>query len=380
MIELEKYHGHKSRFTCPACGTKGSFVRYQTASGEYLSFDVGKCNRESKCGFHRTPRQFFADNPNPAFSTNQKDLGQGFIRKNGSERLQTAQQTFSTINEKYLTNSLKGSNLDRNNFIHFLLTLFTADVVQSLIDRFKIGTASGNRTIFWQIDQQSRIRTGRIMAYDKWTGRRLKTAPQSWVHSALIKKGLLKDFELKQSLFGLHQLGVEADKDKTIGLVESDKTAIICSALIPDILWMSAGAKGYLNAEMIRPLANRKVILFPDSDAHAEWTAKAKQLRSFVPNLKISKLIEGNLTDTEKREGFDIADFLIEQRRTNVLNREAYNRKVDQIKTDAGLMDWLDELFSERVAIMTENGLPEAEAVSIFFQAENIEPFILNNF
>ena len=29
----------------------------------YLSDSVGKCNRLNKCGYHYTPRQYFADNP-----------------------------------------------------------------------------------------------------------------------------------------------------------------------------------------------------------------------------------------------------------------------------------------------------------------------------
>ena len=63
MVQLEKYHGTKSRHTCPACNSKGVFVRYQNERGEYVSFDVGRCNRESKCGYHYKPKQYFADNP-----------------------------------------------------------------------------------------------------------------------------------------------------------------------------------------------------------------------------------------------------------------------------------------------------------------------------
>ena len=63
MNQLETYRGTKSRHTCPACNSKGVFVRYVGDGGEYLSFDVGRCNRESKCGYHKKPKQFFLDNP-----------------------------------------------------------------------------------------------------------------------------------------------------------------------------------------------------------------------------------------------------------------------------------------------------------------------------
>ena len=32
-------------------------------NNQYLSDNVGKCNRLDKCGYHYTPRQYFTDNP-----------------------------------------------------------------------------------------------------------------------------------------------------------------------------------------------------------------------------------------------------------------------------------------------------------------------------
>ena len=55
-FELEKYHGKVSRHECPQCHTKGVFSRYiDTETGQYLSFDVGRCNREDKCGYPLYP-------------------------------------------------------------------------------------------------------------------------------------------------------------------------------------------------------------------------------------------------------------------------------------------------------------------------------------
>ncbi len=63
MIQLETYRGTKSRYTCPACNSRHSFSRYITDGGDYLSDDVGRCDRESKCGYHYKPKEYFADNP-----------------------------------------------------------------------------------------------------------------------------------------------------------------------------------------------------------------------------------------------------------------------------------------------------------------------------
>ena len=53
----------RSRFTCPNCGKPHCFVRYVDENGDMLHESVGRCNHESSCGYHYTPKQFFADHP-----------------------------------------------------------------------------------------------------------------------------------------------------------------------------------------------------------------------------------------------------------------------------------------------------------------------------
>ena len=61
---LQPYKGKATRHTCPACGAKESFTLYINGeTNEHINSKVGKCNRESKCGYHYTPKQFFIDNP-----------------------------------------------------------------------------------------------------------------------------------------------------------------------------------------------------------------------------------------------------------------------------------------------------------------------------
>ena len=62
---LEKYRGISTRYICPQCGRKHTFTRYIDTenNNNYLSDNVGKCNRLDKCGYHYTPKQYFADNP-----------------------------------------------------------------------------------------------------------------------------------------------------------------------------------------------------------------------------------------------------------------------------------------------------------------------------
>ena len=59
---LERYSGLKSRFKCPNCGKPHRFSRYvDNQTDEYVDISVGRCNREIKCGYHYTPKQYFED-------------------------------------------------------------------------------------------------------------------------------------------------------------------------------------------------------------------------------------------------------------------------------------------------------------------------------
>ena len=61
---LEPYKGLKSRYTCPSCQHKGkTFTHYiDTETGNHIAPAVGRCNRESNCGYHYKPKQYFQDN------------------------------------------------------------------------------------------------------------------------------------------------------------------------------------------------------------------------------------------------------------------------------------------------------------------------------
>lgn len=61
--QLQKYSGRNSRHTCPACGRPHCFTYYVDAAGNPLASDVGRCEHLSKCGYHKTPAQYFAENP-----------------------------------------------------------------------------------------------------------------------------------------------------------------------------------------------------------------------------------------------------------------------------------------------------------------------------
>jgi hypothetical protein len=143
------------------------------------------------------------------------------------------------------------------------------------------------------------------MLYSPTTGKRVKNLepPVYWVHKAIKQS----EFELRQCLFGEHLL---IDKTKPVAIVESEKTAVIASVYLPQFIWVAVGSLTNLNAEKCSILKGRTVTLFPDLNGFEKWSSKAKELSQLAIFI-VSDLLERKATEAEKKQGFDLADYLI---------------------------------------------------------------------
>ncbi|WP_255473257.1 DUF6371 domain-containing protein [Formosa sp. L2A11] len=306
---MYKFCLHKSskKHHCPECGQQ-RFVKYiDQETGDYLSNEVGRCDREINCGYHYPPKQYFRDH------TNEKptSLQYGKIFQNSKQLKQTK------IKPSYhdpMAVKESQSNFKQNNFIQFLYSKFDGKGVNQLIQDYKIGTALHNYygTIFWQIDEQQKVRSGKIINYTK-AGRRTKYI--NWVHAKKLKQKQLNKFHLKQCLFGLHLLNTN---QKPIAIVESEKTACIMSLLFAKYLWMATGSLNGLNEEKLKPLKNRPIILYPDlgregvnGSPYMQWKLKKEHLNKVGFNIQISDLLEKKANHNQRLKGLDIADYFL---------------------------------------------------------------------
>ncbi|MBK8810464.1 MAG: hypothetical protein IPN69_06970 [Acidobacteria bacterium] len=341
---LEKYKGASSRHRCPNCGKTRQFVRYiDLDTGSYLSDGVGRCNRESKCGYHVTPKEHFADNP-------QND-SRRILKRKPRKQLLVPPKSVDYIQNEVLKSTL--TNYERNNLVKFLLSRFDAKEVTGVIRRYLIGTWHDGRTIFWQIDRKNHIRTGKLISYDAEKGKRSKTVKPNWMHVELKRRGnLSNNFNLRQCLFGEHLLSAETLKP--VAIVESEKTAIIASICLPDFVWLAVGGKSNLKATTLARLGtNRRIILFPDSDAFEKWNEILISCKRLGLNIEISTLIEKRGLDIEKANGFDIADYLI---KSGEGKPEAIKLAFEGIQNYSELTNEFEYLLDERLAIVEFDG------------------------
>ena len=286
---LEKYNGSSSRFTCPNCLKPKKFTRYiDLETNEYVDDSVGICNRENNCGYHKHPKEHLKNTYSPVTYTlkPKKNLRTFYHKK------EDIKHTLHRYSE--------------NKFVQFLLNKYDKESVFQVLDEYMVGTTSKIRqgsTIFWQIDDKYRITTGKIMLYNPDNGKRIKSY-NNYTHCGLKND----DEELRQCLFGLHL--INKYPDKKIGIVESQKSAIICSLHSKDFLWLSTGGLKLLNENKLLPIKDKEIHLFPDLGCYELWSTTVNSF-NFISNVSVDFLLESAANEYERKQGYDLADYFL---------------------------------------------------------------------
>jgi Domain of unknown function (DUF6371) len=298
---LQRDKSLNDKGTCPSCNEKRRLTKYiDTATNEYLGDHVGRCDRSDSCNYHFTPSDYFKDNP-----TN-KPLD--------FEKWQPVPapppRPVSFIDKAIFQKTL-GVN-DTNTFTNFLIALFGKERAENLVNKYHIGTTKNAETIFYQVDSQGNVRTGKVMKYNLIDSnqtalgrdcKRDKTTFPNWVHTKL----KLENFNLNQCLFGEYLI----TDTQTIAIVESEKSAVIASVYFPQFAWVACGGKEGLGNEKLKVLKGKSVILFPDLNGFDKWNLKATEMRAFCKSVAVSDLLETVATDEERVSGLDLADYLL---------------------------------------------------------------------
>ncbi len=364
-MENFKYSLDKSskKFVCPNCNKKTFVLYVDTETGNYLTDDFGKCDREQNCNHHKAPTKgkkgylinFLSHKEITDKAIKISDINGIISIVPKSQILEHSQNSvwitewyLKTSSINYLTNESKYFNNDEVNFINvistkeqppliapsfhnlellekmykinpqidnltdFLKLKFSKDEVFKATNKYFItGTNQfwNNATVFWQIDDKEQMHAGKIMLYDSITGKRIKEPYNhiNWMHKAIKEP----DFNLCQCLFGLHQI-IE-DYQKTIAIVESEKTAIVMSIFLPEFIWIATGSKQNLKFDLLKPIKKRNIVLFPDKGEYQNWLSKANELNEIGFKIAVSELIE----QTDFENGFDLADYYFNQKESN---------------------------------------------------------------
>ena len=360
-METFKYTLDKGvkKFLCPNCNKKTFVLYVDNETGSYLKDEFGRCDREQNCSYHKAPPKgkkaflipflglkCITDKANKLTDLNgiisivpksqileqtKNDcwITEWYLKTSTINYFNCESKYFNTdavtlVNEVKTIISLSHhvletkpsfhslelldgmyfTNPQNDNLTDFLKSNFSSDeVFKAMQDYFITGTNHfwNNATVFWQINTKEQIQGAKVMHYDRYTGKRIKEPYNhiNWLHKAIEEP----DFTLCQCLFGLHR--INEDYQKTIAIVESEKTAIIMSIFLPDFIWLATGSKGNFKFELLKPLKKRNIIAYPDKGEYNNWLNKSIELNALNYKIVVSDIIE----KTDFENGFDLADY-----------------------------------------------------------------------
>lgn len=292
----------RGKAICPRCKQQ-TFVPYlDERTGEFVDANVfGRCDRQDNCAYHeKVPFGYF---------------------KNGNGASKTARIPF--VNHKqppapnaparrlpyaYVTKSLARDN-SKCNFINYLINIFDKDVANYLINKYKLGVDKHDDVIFWQVDINGEVRSGKTMPYRPDGKRKKKERDKvefelGWVHKkAKDTSGALlyPNYKPEQCLFGEHLLN--ENPESPVIIVESEKTAVVASVYAPfyfrNAICLATGGLELLNAAKLEVLRGREITICPDKGKTNEWNKKLK-----------NSGLRYKIKEFGKEEGNDFVDFL----------------------------------------------------------------------
>lgn len=313
MNNAEKYRFILPRkgmkHTCPNCKAKKSFRRYiDTYTGNEIDDECGICDHLNNCGYHIPPRKYFQQHPEKREDWKDKHKLEANWAKVGldvgkhEKEVEPIIELPDTIPWKYVDKYFSWQSV----FMRWLIGVadkrgIPRSEAKRVYEDYHLGALADGRVVFWQITKEGEVRSGKVMKYGDDGHRQ---GYPNWMHNLLGScEDVANDYKLNQCLFGEHLLARYPDRD--VALVESEKSALVCSLLQPDKVWVASGGCKQLNVEKLSVLIGRHVIIYPDSGEFVHWYRLALKLKDL--DFDIRSELERYPPNT------DIADVLLKE-------------------------------------------------------------------
>ena len=322
------------RSDCPFCGKRSKYSAFMnTKTHELAPIEYGMC---SSCQLSKRP----LDNYLNGESINVDDN-------------KIAYYEADTLNINIINHFHKPSSYVHNNFIEGLELRFGEDRVKRVVDLYKLGRfedsydGQSSAVVFPYFYTESHLCTAKLMWFDNYLHRikEGKKAYPKFLHNLYYRddRGILHDynnydtdddmnevivpFKLKMCLFGHHQ--IINDKSKTICLVESEKTSVIMSIVMPEFIWVASGGKTLIQDYKFLFFSGRKCHAFPDlspdDNVYKYWSEKLTYYNwKYGYDFKLVDYFSDFLQNNNDRINYckglklDLADFAMHFNRENI--------------------------------------------------------------
>ncbi|GAB3809510.1 hypothetical protein GCM10028819_51470 [Spirosoma humi] len=229
---------------------------------------------------------------------------------------------------------------ERNGLYEYLGYTFSFSVANKAFSRYRLGTSNYWQylgylsTCLPQFDIDGNLRQVKIIPFDAMNGRRVKIDQEAehwdqteqrfkstksgeskifFAGKRIAKQAGITDIHLKQCLFGEHLLNKYPNKK--VALVEGESTAIVCSLIWHEYVWLATGGSsgaGWTKPETFSVLKGKDVVLWPDTGKLTDWQKKAEFLRPLVQSLYVTDYVQQNALTGENN--VDLRDILMRPR------------------------------------------------------------------
>ena len=260
------------KMVCPNCGQR-RFVPYVlTEDNETIvNPDWGRCDRESSCGY--------------------------WMKPNGNVQLPDTARIVKPVEPLRFDNTYGIPNRF-NSLMPYAVWLVGKDKAEKAFELYNVTTMYGDWCVFWQVAKDGSIRAGKAIRYVSGHRDKAQVPPVKWLHKDKALKSFYTGEALEQCFFGEHLL-TEGCK---VAVVESEKTALLMSAIRGDYVWLAAGGSCNLqNPTKNKVLDGYDVTVFPDNGMFVKWRQIALP-KGWVVNETCLPEREG------MKDGYDILD------------------------------------------------------------------------
>ena len=255
-------------------------------------------------------------------------------------------------------------SVEDNTLVKWIRTGINWDVVQRsridhVLNHYAVGNSQQGMAIFWLMDEQGQLRTGKMMRYTPDGHRDRSGYNFDWIHSALARPVIIRDSqgfpmhddagevitevrnkdlydedkqEMVSCYYGLQLLDhyKRKDIDQTICIVESEKTALLMAIAYGNNckqMWMACGGLENLSREKMKPLIDqhRPILLYPDRDGIDKWRMKAEAIG--YDRLTIDTRPVTEWWQPQDGDKADIADVVI-----RITNERKPMTNIDEVK------------------------------------------------
>lgn len=326
-------------------GLKKRGVRYEAlcpfhddkSIGSFVVYPKGNCYKCFSCGAKGGVIDFLMEHEKLSYPDAIRWLGKAYnIDVDGVDPnwTYTPRPTPPPLDPLYLPEHLmrrSEQQIDNDLLVQWIRRGVCWDTIQrkrveEVLRSYHVGHGKFGHTIFWQIDEQQRIRTGKMMKY-KADGHRDKEAAWNFdfIHSTLSRKREESDpwpfpdifnpdkQEPHLTFFGMHLLDAYGPS-AAVNIVESEKTALLMASAYGNNIsqvWMACGGLEMITRERLATIIERgrRIVLFPDRDGIDKWRVKAEQMH--YPRLTLNTQAVTEWWNKEDGDKADIADVLV---------------------------------------------------------------------